>query len=91
MTIRAHDILTGLGGRGNILEIEPCVTRLRAVLADPALLDAAGLRRDGCHGVVQRGRAVQLIVGPRADTLATELGELAWDAATPGEMNATLP
>ena len=78
MPIRAEDVLKGLGGSANILEIEPCVTRLRAEIDNPALVDAAALRRIGCHGVLMRGSAVQLVVGPCADTLATDLGDLAW-------------
>ncbi|MCL2787472.1 MAG: PTS transporter subunit EIIB [Micrococcales bacterium] len=78
MTIRAQDILQGLGGSDNILEIEPCVTRMRVIVADEGLLDPTGLRHAGCHGVVQRGAAVQLVLGPRADALAAELGDLTW-------------
>ena len=77
MTIQARDVLAGLGGGENTLEIEPYVARLRAKVADPTLVDPTGLRRSGCHGVVLRGQAVQLVVGPNAEALATDIGGLA--------------
>ncbi|UNX55712.1 PTS transporter subunit EIIB [Georgenia sp. TF02-10] len=69
-------IVTALGGADNIREIEPCVTRLRAEVVDPVRVDPAALRAAGCHGFLLRGRVVQVVVGPEADTLASDLEEL---------------
>lgn len=81
---KIQDILAGLGGVENIREIEPCVTRLRAEVEDPARVDRAVLRSAGCHGVVVRGRVVQVVVGPEADLLASDLAELTWGVSEPG-------
>ena len=35
----AEQILAALGGADNIIEIEPCITRLRAEVEDPSLVD----------------------------------------------------
>ncbi|WP_448061470.1 glucose PTS transporter subunit EIIB [Cellulomonas hominis] len=73
---QAVAILAGLGGVDNIEEIEPCTTRLRSLVRDPGLVDAAVLRAAGAHGVMVSGRVVQVVVGPQVDTLATDLAEL---------------
>ncbi len=78
MTVRdqARRILAALGGVGNIVDIEPCTTRLRSEVHDPRLVDALALRAAGGHGVMISGRVVQVVVGPSVDTLATDLEDL---------------
>lgn len=71
-------ILEGLGGMANVVSVEPCITRLRAEVHDPALIDEQQLRRAGCHGSSVIGCSVQVIVGPQADTLASELEAMEW-------------
>ncbi len=72
----AASILAGLGGVENIDEIDPCTTRLRSLVKDPSLVDAALLRRAGAFGVMINGRVVQVVIGPRVDTIASDLAEL---------------
>ena len=43
----AQEIVAGLGGADNIVEIEPCTTRLRAEVRDPSLVDEGALKRAG--------------------------------------------
>ena len=73
---QAASILAALGGIRNIVDIEPCTTRLRSEVRDPSLVDVARLRAAGAHGVMISGRVVQVVVGPSVDTLATDLEEL---------------
>lgn len=73
---KAEDIVAALGGVGNIVEIEPCTTRLRADLKDASLVDEPALKRAGAHGVIRGGAAIQVVVGPEADTLATDIEDL---------------
>ncbi|MBC7632732.1 PTS glucose/sucrose transporter subunit IIB [Aeromicrobium sp.] len=73
---KAEQIVAGLGGLANIVEIEPCITRLRTEVTDPALVDQAALKAAGAYGVVVSGTAVQVIVGPEADTLASDIEDL---------------
>lgn len=75
-------ILAGLGGVENITEIEPCITRLHAELVDPDRVSVRALKAAGCHGVHVRGRVVQVVVGPEADLLATQLADRAWTCPT---------
>lgn len=73
---KAEEILAALGGDGNVLDLEPCITRLRVEVADPSLVDEPRLRASGAFGVVRSGNAVQVVVGPEADTLASDIEDL---------------
>ncbi len=73
---KAEQILAGLGGAENVVEIEPCITRLRTEVNDPAKVDKAALEKAGAYGVVVSGSAVQVVVGPEADTLAEDIEDL---------------
>ncbi len=76
MSSKAEQILAGLGGSGNIVEIEACITRLRTEVTDPALVNEAALKAAGAHGVFRSGTIVQVIVGPEADNLAEDIEDI---------------
>lgn len=76
MTDQAAAILAALGGVANIVDIEPCTTRLRSEVRDTEAVDVQALRAAGAHGVMISGHVVQVVVGPNVDTLATDLDEL---------------
>lgn len=73
---KAEQILAALGGDANVVDLEPCITRLRVEVADPALVDEPALRAAGVIAVVRSGVAVQVVVGPEADTLASDIEDL---------------
>lgn len=73
---RAAAILAALGGVDNIVEIDPCTTRLRSVVKDPDRVEVAALRAAGAFGVMVNGRVVQVVVGPEVDTIASALADL---------------
>ena len=73
---RAEQILAGLGGSTNIVEIEACITRLRTALQDSTLVDESLLRNAGAHGIMRAGSVIQVVVGPEADNLASEIEDL---------------
>ena len=73
---QAQQIVDALGGFANIVEIEPCITRLRCELEDPSLVDEPALKAAGAHGVLVMGDAVQVVVGPNADTIAEDIEDL---------------
>src|SRR5262245_41858560 len=55
MASKAEQIIAGLGGVDNIIEIEPCITRLRAEVEDASLVDEAKLKTAGAMGLVRMG------------------------------------
>ncbi len=73
---KAEQILAGLGGAENIVEIEACITRLRTEVSDPSKVDQQALKAAGAHGVVASGNVVQVVVGPEADNLAEDIEDL---------------
>ena len=73
---KAEQILAALGGDDNVVDLEPCITRLRVEVADPGRVDEAALRAAGVIAVVRSGIAVQVVVGPEADTLASDIEDL---------------
>ncbi len=76
MSSKAEQILAGLGGADNVVEIEACITRLRTEVNDPGKVDQAALKAAGAHGVVASGKVVQVVVGPEADNLADDIEDL---------------
>jgi PTS system N-acetylglucosamine-specific IIB component len=73
---KAEQILAGLGGADNVVEIEACITRLRTEVEDASKVDEQALKAAGAHGVVSSGKVVQVVVGPEADTLADDIEDL---------------
>ena len=72
----AEKILAALGGADNIIEIEPCITRLRTEVHDASLVDEGALKAAGAHGVLKAGNVIQVVVGPEADTIASDIEDL---------------
>ncbi|MET9423324.1 MULTISPECIES: glucose PTS transporter subunit EIIB [unclassified Streptomyces] len=73
---KARLIVEGLGGAGNIADIEACITRLRTEVNDSAAVDVAALKKAGALGVLVSAGIVQVVVGAEADGLAEDIKEL---------------
>ena len=73
---QAEQLLLGLGGSGNICEIEPCTTCLRVQVKDPLKVDEEVLTAYGAFGIVKIGHTVQVVVGPVAEKLAASMEQL---------------
>ncbi|HBB9123343.1 PTS transporter subunit EIIC [Serratia marcescens] len=66
-TALATQILAGVGGEGNILKLENCMTRVRVEVSDEQRLDLAALKQlPGVKGYIKQGEQHQFIVGPGA-------------------------
>ncbi len=76
MASKAEQIVAALGGTDNIVDIEPCITRLRTEVHDASLVDEAALKAAGAHGVLKAGNVIQVVVGPEADTIASDIEDL---------------
>lgn len=63
-TALATDVISALGGKENIVAVTHCMTRLRFVLKDESLTDAARLKSiSGVLGVVRNDNQCQVIIG----------------------------
>ncbi|MFG1698393.1 glucose PTS transporter subunit EIIB [Nonomuraea sp. NPDC049309] len=76
MAADVNAIIAALGGAGNIIDIEPCITRLRTEVHDASKVDPAALKAAGAHGVMATGNVVQVVVGPEADTIASDIEDV---------------
>ena len=73
---RARSYITALGGAGNLETVTACTTRLRLIVRTQQTVDIEALKRLGARGVVKpSATALQVVVGPMADQLASEIRE----------------
>lgn len=80
---QAAAIAAGLGGPGNISDVDCCATRLRCTVHDENLVDEERLKSTGASGVIRKGRGVQIVYGPRVTGIKSELDEYLEKAAVP--------
>ncbi|HVY79398.1 MAG TPA: N-acetylglucosamine-specific PTS transporter subunit IIBC [Steroidobacteraceae bacterium] len=70
----AHAFIAALGGAANLASVDACTTRLRLVVNDQQRVDEAALKRLGARGLVQpSANALQVVLGPIADQVATDI------------------
>jgi len=73
-TQSAKDFVTALGGAANLVTVDACTTRLRLVVKDQSAVDADALKRLGARGIVRpSANALQVVLGPIADQVATDI------------------
>jgi PTS system N-acetylglucosamine-specific IIC component len=80
----AEALVEALGGDNNLLEIDACTTRLRLRVASQDPVDEAALKRLGAAGVLRpTGDTVQVIMGLRADEIASKMRQATGGAKPP--------
>ena len=70
---RSPLILNGLGGKGNISDLDCCATRLRITVKNPDLVNDQLLKQSGASGVIHKGNGVQVIYGPQVSVVKSQL------------------
>lgn len=71
---RGADFVQALGGAGNLTSVDACTTRLRLIVVDQAAVSEPALKALGARGVVKPSdKALQVVLGPIADTVAGEI------------------
>lgn len=66
-------IISGLGGKNNIADIDCCATRLRITVSDPSIINESLLKLSGASGVIIKGNGVQIIYGPQVSVVKSNL------------------
>ena len=69
-------ILRGIGGSGNVTDIDNCATRLRLTLIDGEKVNESLLKASGASGVVIKGNAAQIIYGPVVSVVKSNFEDL---------------
>lgn len=69
----SEQICKGLGGKGNISDVDCCATRLRCTVHQAAFVNDNVLKSTGASGVIHKGNGVQIIYGPRVTVIKSNL------------------
>ncbi len=73
----AKKILAGCGGKGNIVSIDNCVTRLRLEVRDMTAVNDKAIKAAGVAGVIKPGKtSVQIIVGTKVQFVSDAFSKL---------------
>jgi PTS system glucose-specific IIC component len=70
---RSQELVLAFGGRGNISNLDACITRLRVAVKDPARVDDAKLKSLGAAGVMRIGNGIQAVFGTQSENLKTDM------------------
>ncbi len=74
---QAARIVELLGGDGNIVLVDACMTRLRVTVRDESkVAEADQWKAEGALGLVKKDGGVQAIYGPKADVLKSDINDL---------------
>ncbi|MFS1664079.1 PTS transporter subunit IIBC [Streptococcus sp. zg-JUN1979] len=70
-------IINLLGGKGNIADVDACMTRLRVTVNDVNKVGSEeAWKRAGAMGLIIKGSGVQAVYGPKADVLKSDIQDL---------------
>ena len=75
--MQALAIISLLGEKENIEDIDACMTRLRVTVKDINLVaNEAEWKKNGALGLIIRDKGVQAIYGPKADVLKSNIQDI---------------
>lgn len=75
--LQAVNIISLLGEKDNIEDIDACMTRLRVTVKDINLVaEEKEWKKDGALGLILRDKGVQAIYGPKADVLKSNIQDI---------------
>ncbi len=69
-------IVKGLGGKENLIEVGNCTTRLRVTVKDGSTVDEKILKAAGAKGVLKNGTAIQIVIGTQVEFVADEINSM---------------
>lgn len=73
-------IVNALGGKKNISDVDCCATRLRCSVFNSEMVNKELLKLTGASGVIQKGKGVQIIYGPRVSVIKSNVEDYLIDA-----------
>ncbi|AMO57598.1 PTS glucose-specific subunit IIBC [Endozoicomonas montiporae] len=71
----ARNLVEAFGGKGNIKNLDACITRLRITVNSVEDVDQDRIKSLGATAVVVVGKNMQAIFGPQSDNIRTEMQE----------------
>jgi glucose PTS system EIICBA or EIICB component len=76
---KAAIILEAIGGRDNVEFLDACITRLRATLKNPRVIDKSMLTAAGSAGILEAGNSIQIIFGTEAERIKDDIKSIMED------------
>lgn len=71
---QATRIITLLGGKENIIDVDACMTRLRVTVKDmEKVADLEEWKKEGALGLMEKDNGVQAVYGPKADVIKSDI------------------
>jgi len=68
-------IIQGLGGKGNIVDVQNCYTRLRVEVRHPEQVDESIIQEANPMGIVRNGQNIQIIFGSHVALVRQEVND----------------
>ncbi len=76
-TAIAQGVLAGIGGKGNVANVDYCATRLRFEIKDYTAVDEKSIKKAGAAGVIRPSKnACQVVIGPKVQFVYDELKKM---------------
>ena len=72
----AAALLPLLGGKGNIVEVDNCITRLRLTVKDSSVVNQVAIKKISSGLIIPSKTAVQVIIGTEVEFVAEEFNKL---------------
>lgn len=71
------DVINLLGGKGNISDVDACMTRLRVTVKENQLVGTEQeWKKAGAMGIIIKDNGVQAVYGPKADVLKSDIQDV---------------
>lgn len=76
--IDVEDVITALGGRENLVDVDACITRLRVTVKDIDKVAGDSVWKDElkAKGLFKKGKGVQVVYGALAEILKNEINNV---------------
>ncbi len=74
--IEANKLVEFLGGKQNIVSLEASMSRFKAVLKDPFLVNKEGIQKLGARGIVEIDNQLKIVFDSNANKLKKCIEEL---------------
>ena len=75
-SIEINKLITCLGGKDNILDVEVNMSRLKVTLKDMEIVDKEGIQKLGAKGIVEIDNQLKILFGPNSKQLKKYIVDL---------------
>ena len=74
--VEINKLITFLGGKENIIDVETNLSRLKVVVKDTSIVNKDGIQKLGAKGIVEIENQLKIIFGPNSKQLKKYIKDL---------------